>query len=113
MRSGATGLRAWVWQRVSAIYLALFSLLLIGHFIIAPPVDAAAWRDWVATPWVAVGGYLYFIALAIHSWIGVRDIFIDYIKPAPIRLLLLLLLGFGLATSTLWALRVITLAALV
>lgn len=111
MRSGATGLRAWVYQRISAIYLAIFSLILIGHFVAAPPVDAAAWRAWVAQPWVAVGGHLFFVALAVHAWVGIRDVLIDYVHPAAIRLALLLLFGFVLAASTAWAMQAILLAA--
>jgi succinate dehydrogenase / fumarate reductase membrane anchor subunit len=111
MRSGATGLRAWVYQRISAIYLAVFSLFLIGHFLLNPPGDVEAWRAWVARPGVAVGGHLFFLALAVHAWVGIRDVLIDYVHPAAIRLTLLLLFGFVLIASAAWAMQVILLAA--
>jgi succinate dehydrogenase hydrophobic membrane anchor protein len=48
--------------------------------------------------------------LFYHAWIGVRDIFMDYIKPTGVRLVLhsvvvLLLIGYaGWAAQILWRL---------
>jgi len=112
VRSGATGLRAWVVQRISALYLALFFLYLIAHFACAAPADVGAWRAWVGQPAVSVGGYLFFLALALHAWVGVRDVLIDYVHPPAARLGLLLLIGFGLLACSLWALQLIVRAGM-
>ena len=112
MRTGATGLRAWALQRVSAIYLAGFFVYLLHYFAAAPAADYAAWRAWVAQPAVAVTMELGFLSLLIHAWVGVRDILIDYVHPPPIRLSLLFQFGFALAACGLWALQVIIQAGL-
>jgi len=46
----------------------------------------------------------------VHSWIGIRDIILDYAAGAGWRLLLLTLVGLVLAGCGLWALRVLLLA---
>ncbi len=107
MRTGATGLRAWAFQRITAIYLLLFFIFLLGHFVLSPPVDYAAWRSWVAQPAISIAGYLFFLSLMLHAWVGIRDVLIDYVHPPVIRLGLLFLFGFALAACGLWALQVI------
>ena len=80
MSRRAAGLRAWLLQRISAVYLALY----VVYFLLAMA--------------------LFFLALSIHAWVGVRDVIIDYVHPAGLRLLLLCGLGVVLLGSLLWAL---------
>ena len=92
----ARGLRPWVWQRLSALYLLAFvAYLLIG--LAALPLDAAAWRAWVAEPWRAAAWALFVLAVGVHAWVGVRDVVLDYVPWAGLRMALLSLAGFGLA----------------
>lgn len=110
MSRNASGLRAWALQRISAVYLGLFTLVLILHFLFNPPADHAAWRDWVTQPWVSVGLFLYIGSLLLHAWVGIRDVLIDYVHPIAIRVTLLSLFGFMFLGSGLWALQAIFLA---
>ena len=107
MRTGATGLRAWAFQRISAIYLAGFFLFLIAHFIFNAPSDYAAWHAWMVQPAVSIAGYLFFLSLSIHAWVGIRDVLIDYVHPPVIRLSLLFVFGFALVACGMWAMQVI------
>lgn len=107
---GATGLRAWVVQRLSAIYMAVFTLLMLGVFVFAPPADFKAWQEFMAQTLVSVAILLFYISLLLHAWIGVRDILIDYVQWHITRLLLLALFGLMLVASGLWLLEVILLA---
>jgi succinate dehydrogenase / fumarate reductase membrane anchor subunit len=107
---GATGLRAWVVQRLSAIYMAVFILLMPGLFIFSPPADYEAWRALLAQTPVSVAILLFYVSLLIHAWVGVRDILIDYVQWQVVRLLLLALFGLMLVASGLWLLEVILLA---
>ena len=50
MRIVLTGLRAWLVQRASAIYLLLFILFFIGHFLFDSPRDFVTGRAWVRAP---------------------------------------------------------------
>jgi len=106
----AAGLRAWTLQRISAIYLGLFLIYLLSHFIISPPTSFDEWRLWVADPRISMALLLFFFSLLIHTWVGVRNVLIDYIHPFGLRMTLLTLLGLGLIAIGVWGLQVVMLA---
>ncbi len=110
MSRQATGLRAWVLQRISAIYLGIYFIYIIGHFVFDPPDSYQAWSGWLADPFVAVAMLLFFAAVLIHAWVGVRDVLIDYVHPIMARVTLLTLTGLSLIGSGLWVMRTIYLA---
>jgi succinate dehydrogenase / fumarate reductase membrane anchor subunit len=109
----ASGLHAWVLQRVSAVVLAVFSVLLLTMLLLSPPASFSDWRDWVTTPWVSIGFSLYIVAVLLHAWVGIRDVLIDYVHPLGLRLLLLSLFGLLFIGSGIWSLQAILLAHLI
>ncbi|PLY15577.1 MAG: succinate dehydrogenase, hydrophobic membrane anchor protein [Sedimenticola sp.] len=112
MSRQASGLRAWVLQRISAAYIGLYIIYATGHFIINPPQSHADWKAWVADPLVAFALSLFFALLLVHAWVGIRDVLIDYVKPIMARVALLTLFGLGFLGCGLWAAKVIFLAAM-
>jgi len=107
----AQGLRAWLLQRFTAIYLAAFLLYLLTRIALGEPLDYAQWRAWFAEPWMSVATALFALALLVHGWVGVRDVLIDYVHPVSLRLLLMALTGLLLLASLLWIVRALLLAA--
>ncbi|MBB1126424.1 succinate dehydrogenase, hydrophobic membrane anchor protein [Thiospirillum jenense] len=99
----ASGLKAWFMQRLTAAYLAVFSLYLIGHFAYAPAHHYSDLIQWLVTPAVFLGMLLFIPLLLIHAWIGGRNIAIDYLKPFTLRLGFLILFAALLFASGLWA----------
>jgi succinate dehydrogenase / fumarate reductase membrane anchor subunit len=87
--SGAsrTGLGAWWWQRLTAVYIAGFLVLGVGWLAVAPPADYAQWRGWLDSPAVAVTLALFILATGIHAYLGLRDIFMDYVPAGGVRVL--------------------------
>jgi succinate dehydrogenase / fumarate reductase flavoprotein subunit len=79
----ASGLKAWVLQRATAVYLALFATYLIFKFGFAVPADHAALVDWASTPWVALGLLVFVPVTLSHAWVGFRDLFMDYVRRQP------------------------------
>ena len=110
MSRTATGLRAWLVQRATAVYLGLFLVYFVAHWLIAPPADYAAWRAWVGHPLMSTALLLAVLGLVLHAWVGLRDILIDYVQPTALRVSLLALVGLGLAACALWATAVLVLA---
>ena len=104
-----TGLRAWLVQRVSAVYMLLFIIYLLAHFVIDPPRSYVAWRGWVMSDGVSIAAAVFFAALLMHAWIGLRDVTLDYVHPAPLRLLVLAVLGSGLVAIAAWVVRILLL----
>jgi len=110
MSRKASGLRAWILQRLTAVYMTLFVIYAALRWLPAPPASHEFWRAWVADPWVGVAILLFFASLLLHAWIGIRDVLIDYVRPIGARLTLLTLTGLGLVGCGLWVLQVIFMA---
>jgi len=101
------GLRGWVLQRLTALYLALFLLYLLVHLSVSAPATVAEWRAWVGDPLVNGAWAVFFAALLMHAWVGVRDVILDYVRPAGLRLIVLFALGLYLLALGYWALVVL------
>lgn len=97
------GLRAWLWQRLSAIYLLFFILWLLAVSVFFPPENAAAWRGLVLDHPNRVAWGLFFLLLILHAWIGIRDVILDYVKPLTLRLVVFALFIGGLLACVIWA----------
>ena len=103
------GFRDWLAQRVTAVVMAVYAVVFLVALAAAAPADYAAWRAFFAQGWLRFATLLFFVSLFYHAWIGVRDIFMDYIKPVWLRLVLevvviLVLVGYGgWAVQILWS----------
>ncbi len=103
------GLRDWLAQRVTAIVMALYTLLFVITLVCAPKIDFSSWRMLFAPQWMKLATLLFLISLYLHAWIGVRNIFMDYIKASGTRLVLhilaiiLLLACAGWSVQILWS----------
>lgn len=104
------GLRPWVIQRVSAVYIALFLLYLIYCGISAEQTGFEPWRAWLFNPVNSVGVGLFIIAVLFHAWIGIRDVILDYVHDIMLRIFFLALVLGVLAGSGLWAFRILLLS---
>lgn len=107
MSHRADGLRTWLLQRVSAIYLGVFLLYVLAHFWLNPHPDYAAWHGWVASPVVSIAGAGFILALLIHGWVGLRDVTLDYVHHLGVRLVVLTLVAFVLIGCGFWAMRIL------
>ncbi len=107
MSRRAHGLRAWLVQRVSAIYLGLFVLYVVFHLMTTASGSFDAWRGWIADPLVGVLWALAMLSLLLHAWVGIRDVFIDYLHPFGLRISLLGVVAFALLAYAVWAVRIL------
>lgn len=105
--SAQYGLSEWLVQRVSALYLAGFVLWLTLHLLTAPPTDYVTWKAWFGQGGVRLAFALAYASVLVHTWVGVRSVLLDYLKPAWLRLLVQLTLGMVLLTLALWATQII------
>lgn len=94
-----TGTGTWLVQRATAVLLALAVPALAVRLLAVTPVDFAGWRALFAPLWVRVLLLLTMTALALHAWVGMRDIFMDYVHPVWLRLALYLAVIVTLAAS--------------
>lgn len=98
----AHGLRAWLLQRLSAVYMLLFA---ISFGIFAWQQVPFSYENWLAVftrPAIVVATTLFFAALLYHAWVGVRDIMVDYIHDTVIRFTLWVLVTLFLTAMGIW-----------
>ena len=101
MKAVSSALPAWLVQRLSALYMLIFLVYVLSDWALARPAGYEAWRTWVISAPVRLPGVVFFVALLLHAWVGLRDIVLDYIHPLPLRLAALMLIAGGLAATAL------------
>ncbi|UCE32414.1 MAG: succinate dehydrogenase, hydrophobic membrane anchor protein [Burkholderiales bacterium] len=101
------GLRDWLAQRVTACVLTVYTVVLLVALLSLPELDYAAWAGLFATSWMKVLTVLALVALFYHVWVGVRDIFMDYVKPTALRLFLQVATIVALLGYAIWSLMIL------
>jgi len=102
---GLQGLRPWIMQRISAVFIAIFVLYVFLTLMINNPLNTEDWRLWVAIPYNSLFIGVTLAAIIWHAWIGVRDIILDYIPNVVGRLFALTVIGVILMGSGLWGFK--------
>lgn len=101
------GLLDWLIQRVTAVVMAVYILLVIALLLILSPYDYTSWKAIFSNQWIRIVTFLSFISLCWHAWIGVRNILMDYIYKTSIRLTIQVLVIFSLFFYAVWAIEII------
>jgi len=102
------GLRDWLSQRITAALMVLFTLLVLGQILFTRgPIGYETWAGIFAAQWMKVLTFTVIIALAWHVWVGMRDIWMDYIKPVWLRLSLQVFTIVWLVGCAGWAIQVL------
>jgi len=87
------GLKEWMFQRVTAVIMALYTIGLFLAVLFTSDLDYVKWVglfNFTALnfPLGKVLAMLAMMSLCYHAYIGIRDIWMDYVKPTGIRLTL-------------------------
>ena len=101
------GLREWLAQRVTALVLLAFLLFVAGALIVEGRHDYQGWAAIFAPQPVKLITLLAFAALCFHAWIGVRNIWMDYVHHTGLRLALLTLTILWLLYCLAWAAQIL------
>ena len=102
------GLCDWLSQRVTAALMALFTLVVLAQVIFTGgPIGYDQWAGIFASQWMKVLTFAVIVALLWHVWVGVRDIWMDYIKPLGVRLVLQIFTIVWLTGCAGWSIQVL------
>ncbi len=101
------GLRDWLIQRVTAVMMVLYTLTITVYCLMQPVLDYNAWTLLFSSNIVRTFTLLFFISVFYHAWIGVRDIVMDYVKPAFVRLLIHVLVILALLLYVIWSVQIL------
>lgn len=102
------GLRDWLAQRVTAALMALFTLLVLAQVIFSKgPIDYDQWAGIFSPQWMKALTFTVILALLFHVWLGMRDIWMDYIKPVGLRLTLQVFTIVWLVACAGWGIQIL------
>ena len=102
------GLTDWLIQRLSAVVMVVYTALVLGIVLWTGGIDYPHWQALFAHGGFKLATFLFMVALLYHAWIGMRDIYMDYLKPVAVRLAfeaitVIVLIGYlGWTIQVLW-----------
>ncbi|MDB5943665.1 MAG: succinate dehydrogenase, hydrophobic rane anchor protein [Ramlibacter sp.] len=102
------GLRDWLSQRVTAALMALFTLVVLAQVLFTRgPIGYDKWAGIFSSQWMKVLTFAVIVALLWHVWVGMRDVWMDYVKPVWARLSLQIFTIVWLVGCAGWAIQVL------
>ncbi len=100
--SARSGLGEWLAQRLTALYMAGFGVFALVYLLISPPPNYAHWQAWFSGGVVRIALVLFFFSALTHAWIGLRSVYMDYVRPAWLRFSVLFLTLLALLAQGVW-----------
>ena len=101
------GTRDWLAQRVTSVVMAIFTIAVVVQVLMPGPVDYYKWSAIFAQQWMKVLTFVTVVSLLYHVWVGMRDIWMDYVKPVGVRLVLDICTIAWLVGCAGWAIQVL------
>ena len=101
------GWRGWLAQRVTAVIMLLYTLFLGGVLVSLPQIDFERWRALWNLTTVRYATIFFVLSALLHAWVGVRNIFMDYVKDTALRLFLYVLVIVTLTVYFIWAWQIL------
>lgn len=99
-------------QRVTAVIMAVYTLVLFFGILFSAEMNFDSWRylftfTCLTLPVGQLLATLAFLSLAWHAWIGVRDIWMDYVRATGLRLFLQVLTILWLLGSVIYFAKIL------
>ena len=82
---GRSGIQDWWFQRLSAIVLFVYVLVLCYQLLTIEAFNYANWSALFAQTWMQVFTFITALSISIHAWVGLWIVSTDYIKPVALR----------------------------
>jgi len=102
------GVRDWLVQRGTAAIITLFTIAVLAQLLFTRgPIGYDAWAGIFARQWMKALTMAVIVALAWHAWVGVRNVWMDYVKPAGLRVTLHVLTIAWLVACAGWGMQVL------
>ncbi len=97
------GLMDWIAQRATAVIMAVYTVIIAAVLLVVRPGSFEAWQGVFTNGFIKFVTFLFFLSLFYHAWIGIRDIWMDYVKPTGLRLTLHVVTLTALVGYAAWA----------
>ena len=100
------GTAQWLRQRLTAVIMAVYTVLAIVALLILHPENHAEWRGRLAPGGGGGGPRGFFFCRCYHPGVGLRDLHKDYFRPTTLRLALYTAVVVALGGYAAWAVQI-------
>jgi len=97
------GVRDWLVQRLTAIVIAVYSIIILTFLFSHSPVKLSVWQGFFGHQTIKIFSLLAVFSIVLHSWIGMWTVYTDYVKSSAIRLLLQSVTVLALLSLLIWS----------
>lgn len=100
------GLRDWLIQRITAVIIMVYCVVIIAHILSAGQLSHQFWHDLFHHNAIRVMSVLVVFSIVLHAWIGLWTVYTDYIKWHRwqyLRLFVQIATFIGLMALTAWS----------
>lgn len=105
--SARAGLNGWLAQRITALYLAGFSVFVSARLALDPVADYQAWRAWLGSGAMRLALAVFLLTVIVHGWVGLRSVWMDYLHADGWRFVASVVTGLGLLALMLWSAHIV------
>ena len=108
-----SGSRDWYIQRVSAVILAVYTFVILGWILFNSGFGYEQWTGFMMTLPMKVLSLLAVLSLVAHAWIGMWQVFTDYVttramgpSASGLRMVLTSAVILAVFSYAIWAIQI-------
>ena len=101
------GLKDWLIQRVTAVVLGIYLVVMGFYFLTHPHLTYEQWSTLFHCKLFLGLNVLMVLSLVLHAWIGLWTVTTDYLKKTCVRLLVQMLIALTLLALFIWFLMIL------
>ncbi len=101
------GWRGWLIQRVTAVVMLVYTLFFLAVIFGVRDFDYDRWHALWQLSVMRFATLFFVLSVLLHAWVGVRNIFMDYVKDSGLRLVLYVLVIIALVVYGVWAWQIL------
>lgn len=100
-----SGSRDWILQRISAVVLAVYSVVIVGYFLFCD-VNFEAWKGFMLSLPMKLFSLVAILSLVFHAWVGMWTVLTDYVKSSGLRLVIQSLVIIAVLVYLFWGVMI-------
>lgn len=97
----------WFLQRATGAVMAIYTPIVVVCLFMHRPANFSDWQALFASAPMRVATLVFIVALLYHAWVGMRDIVLDYVKPAGVRAFLKFAIAAALVVYLAWSVAIL------
>ena len=100
-----SGSRDWILQRISAVVLAVYSVVMVGFFLFND-VNFESWQGFMLSLPMKLYSLVAILSLVFHAWVGMWTVLTDYVKSSGLRLVIQSLVIIAVLVYLFWGVMI-------